>query len=205
MSKKKKLTKKERALIIIAGVVLIFLIIAYFVSLGKVNYLSETDENKKKLKWIEDKLKDLESDVVSKQDLKRKLDERVRVYFFRTRLAIIVVILLLNWWWYYLFGKVSIHSFSFCRPIDREGITGTISVILDFNQFLFLILLVFLFLKFETLKEIKDIVKILHLYVRRIVYRKHKGLEKEIQEISLEIEKLNKEKEEIKNKLDKPD
>lgn len=203
MEKANKISKKS--LMIIAVIVLIIIIIVYFLTLGKVNYLSEEEDGKqKRIKWIDERLNYLSLEVTSKLELKRILDEKVKRYFLYTRIAIVAIVIKFNCCWYYFFGKVSIYSFSFYKPFDKEGISSTLATLLDFNQFLILLLFTILFLKFETLKEIKDVMRLIHLEVKRYVYRKHKGLDKEIREINLEISILNKEKERIGNEIIKP-
>lgn len=196
MSKK----NNRRLLIIIAVLVLIVIIMVYFLSLGKYNYLDEEDKDSKRIKWIDERLKHLTAEITTKAEIKRQLDLKVKRYFLYTRIGLLSIVVLLNWGWYLVFGKISIYSFSIYRPIDKQGIIDTVAVLLDFNQLLLLILFGILFLKFDTLKEVKDVMRLIHLLVKRLVYRKHKGLENEIKEISLEVEKLDKEKKEIEEK-----
>lgn len=202
MEEKSKLNR--RVLIIIAAIILIIIIVVYFISLGKVDYLSEEGNDKdRRIKWIDERLSYLSQEFSTKLELKKYLDEKVKRYFLYARIIIVTIILMLNCCWYYFFGKVSVYSIDFCKPLDREGLSYTLSTILDFNQFLILVLFTILFLKFETLKEIKDVMRIIHLEVRRYVYRKYKGLDSEIQEINIEITLLNKEKDEIREDINK--
>lgn len=195
------MNKNNNKLLIIAAVALLILIIlVYFLSLGKINYFKE-EEQRKRMKWIEERLNYLTSEITGKLELKKRLDIKVKNYFLYTRLLILILFILLNCLWCQYFCNIDYMSLSAFRPIDKQILRDTISTLLDFNQLLLLATFSILFIKFETLKEIKDLMKLIHLLVKRYVYRKHKGLESEIIEISLEIEKLDIEKKEIEAKL----
>jgi len=93
MPKRKKNNKEEKAMfnqsLIIIAVILIILIIAlYFISLGKINLIGQEDEKTKRIRWIDKRLKNLHVESKTKEELKEKLDEEVRQYFFYTRIVL---------------------------------------------------------------------------------------------------------------------
>lgn len=194
--------KSKRNLhIAVAVILLILIILFYFLTLGKINYLAEESQDKRRINWIDERLKYLTLEINSKTELKVQLDFKVKRYFLYTRIVLLSFVLLLNLGWYLIF-----ENFSVCSPNSNEIVTktkiiDTISWMLDFNQMLLLLLFAILFIKFDTLKEINDVMRLIHLSVKRFVYKKHKGLENEIKVINFEVEILEQERKKIEIKI----
>ncbi len=165
----------------------IVLVIIYLITLGKLNFLQE-DAKSKRLKWIEERLASLEIESQNKIEIKRQLDERVKKWFLYARCILGGVYLVLNGIGFYFIPKVEFND--------------KISVLLNYNQFLFFIMLTVLFIRYETPSDFKDFFRLIHLQIKKLVYKNHKELVNEIRLISIEIDKLSAEKQDIQEQIE---
>ena len=187
-NKKKKFTENPNRIFIWIGIFLIIvLIIIYLITLGKLNFL-EKDGKSKRLKWIEDRLASLEIESKNKIEIKRQLDERVKKWFLYARCILGGVYLILNVVGFYFIPKVDFND--------------KISVLLNYNQFLFFIMLMALFIRYETPSDFKDFFRLIHLQIKKLVYKNHKELVNEIELIVIEINKLSDEKKTIQEQIE---
>lgn len=199
MSKRKKRNSREekakfnRLLIIIAVILLILIIALYFISLGKINIIGQEDEKTKRIRWIDERLKNLQVEAKSKEELKEKLDKKVRQYFFYTRMALSV---------FYFVANMAIFIW---LTDNKKGCDDRLSTLLNYNEAALILILVALFIRFETPAEFRDVFKIIHLYIKGKIYRSHQELEVEIKNIYSEIEVLSKEKDGLANQEPPPD
>ncbi|MHB8259072.1 MAG: hypothetical protein ACYDCN_13310 [Bacteroidia bacterium] len=171
---------KKLSVTLIVALLLVAIIIFYLFTFGKINLLKE-NENEKRLKWIENRLSHLHYQFKTKEELRAKLDLKVKQYFFLTRILIASIFLFLN-------------IICFFYWISKPDFYDRLSILLNYNQVLLLVILSALFIKFETSAELKDVIKLIHLEIKNIVYKNHEGLEDEVAKITGEITILNKEK-----------
>lgn len=82
--------------IILAILLIIAIIVIYFISFGKINLVEQEDEKTKRIRWIDRRLEDLHFHAKSKEELKKSLDERVKRYFFYTRIVLALLYLAAN-------------------------------------------------------------------------------------------------------------
>ena len=180
---------KNKIWLIIAVIVLIIIILIYFASLGTVNLAdrkpSEEDEKAKRKRWIDERLNDLRYRAESKKALKEKLDHKVKKYFLYTRIALVFIFLGLNAFFYF-----------FVLGFDK-GFDDKISVLLNYNQLGLILILVAMFIRFETSSEFRDVFRLIHLFIIQIIYKNHPGLDSELAVIHSEIEELQKELDDI--------
>lgn len=166
---------------------IIILVIIYLITLGKLNFLQEDDKNKR-LKWIENRLATLEIESNNKIEIKKQLDERVKKWFLYARFILGGIYLALNGVAFYFIPKADFND--------------KISVLLNYNQVLFFITLTALFIRYETPSDFKDFFRLIHLQIKRLVYKNHKELVNEIEFISIEINKLSDEKKIIQEHIE---
>ena len=166
---------------------IIVLVIIYLITLGKLNFLLE-DEKSKRLKWIEDRLASLEIESKNKIEIKRQLDERVKRWFLYSRCILGGIYLFINGVAFYF--------------IPKSDFNDKISVLLNYNQFLFFIALTALFIRYETPSDFKDFFRLIHLQIKKLVYKNHKELVNEIELISIELNKLSHEKKTIQEQIE---
>ncbi|GIK70130.1 MAG: hypothetical protein HND27_07100 [Bacteroidetes bacterium] len=189
MSKRKReeQARRNRLLILIAVIVVVIVIIVYFVSLGKINLIPEEDEKTKRIRWIDNRLQDLHFEAKSKKELKEKLDEKVKRYFLYTRIALS-----------FLYLAANLALFFWVLDASKDC-NDRLSILLNYNEVAIIVILVILFIRFETPSEFRDVFKLIHLSVMKIVYKNHEELDAEINAIHTEIEVLTKEKDGLSN------
>jgi hypothetical protein len=179
--------KSNRALIVIAVIILIAIIIVYCLSLGLINFAKQDDEKEKRLRWIDERLKDLHVEAKSKEELKEQLNKKVRKYFLLARILLSFLYLALN------AGGIM------CLMKFEHDFHESLSIALNYNEALLLLVLVGLFIRFESHSEFKDVFKIIHLSITERVYRGHQELENEIAQLNTEIELLSNERDVLVN------
>lgn len=148
----------------------------------------DKDAKNKRLIWIEERLEFLYSDIKNKRDLKEQLDKKVKKIFLIVRWifgSVYIVINLVTFW-----------------LIQKEGYLDKLSVLLNFNQAVFIVLLTVLYIKYETPKDFKLFFKIIHLKIQELVYKNHAELKNELNNLEKKIENLTKEKSEINSSLE---
>lgn len=181
------MTEKENKalkyfLICLAIVIIVVVILLYFVSLGKYNLLKDEDPKAKRIKWIDKRLAALQYHAKTKEELKIKLNSKVKKWFLYTRIAIVLLYLSANTILYFFLAH------------GNNDWTGKFSTLMDFNQAGLILILAALFIRFENPADFRDVFKLIHLAIQGIVYRNHSGLDTEITGIYKEIEDLSKEK-----------
>lgn len=181
-------TKKEddnQFLIVLAVILVIAIIIIYCLSLGKINFIQSDDEKRKRLRWIDQRLKHLHVEAKNKEELKKELNRKVKNWFFIARCFLVLIYLGGNVIGYFYLTD---HCLSFS---DR------VSCLLNYNELVLIGILVILFLVFESPSEFKDVFKLLHLMIQRMVYCGHHELDNEIVRINAEINALDEEKQNL--------
>lgn len=188
MAKRRKRKQRENnrtsqdRWIVLAVVVVVLIIIVYAISLGKINLIEQEDEKTRRIRWIDKRLKSLCYQAQTKEELKRKLDKKVRQYFLYTRIALAVFYIAAN-----VCGLIWLTD-------GNAALGDRLSVLLNYNEVVLIVTLIVLFIRFETPSEFRDVFRLIHLSIARIVYRNHKELDGDIKEINKEVVALTKEK-----------
>jgi len=172
----------QKLIVIVVLIILVAIIVVYVFSFGKLNYLKE-DKDKKRLKWIDNRLADLHYQYKTKEELRAQLDLRVKRAFFWARVSMVSIFLIINFIGFYY--------------NTTQNLNDRLCLFLNYNQVFFFLLIATLFIIFETSAEIKDVMKIIHLEIKKYVYKDNTGLEKEVAEITAEIKRLTDEKNKI--------
>lgn len=189
------MTRKERNAItwVIIGLVLIFAIVAYLISIGRINFISSTnekngeeDEPKKSLSerigLLSHRYDRVQKILTSKRDLKEKLDRVCKNIFLGVRLTLVFIVISIG---------VLIHTL----------LNANFKDIVDYIQILGLLICFIGFVCFGNPINIISIWSYLTKKLTLYVYGRYINLDLEIKAHDNELEKIYIEKKEAQKEL----
>lgn len=157
--------------------VIVAVIHLYYATFGKVD-LTELVENKlvKHNRWVDPKIKKLESSYASTVDLKRKLDSYVSRIFWGFRIVSALQFIVFN---IYVYNNCGVDGF-----FDR------LERVMNVNEAVFLFFLIWSFLFTKKFLDFTSLIKSIHLKTTKIVYRNFDSLNEDFIRIQSEIETI---------------
>ncbi|WP_291276098.1 hypothetical protein [Flavobacterium sp.] len=176
-------------LIFFVAILFIIAIILYYSSLGKVDLTKKIEKQLiKHNEEIDRRIEELEKQNFSKLELAIRLDQFVSWVFLAFRIIVSGLYILIN-----------IIIYLYC---GQEGFHNRLSCVVNINEAMFLIFLLGSFLLTTRFSDVNNLIRIIHLRIRKLVYGRFKRMEEEAERIGLEISKLRDLKNFNKQKLE---